>query len=126
MVWIETNRAHALLFLGRTREAIAAYAARKGETIPDQGKWEEVILKDFAEFRKHGLNHPDMARIEKALAKAPPSALAKAADEVAALNKQVKQFYNQGKFAEAIPLAGQYAAAAKARYGETAPNTRPP
>ena len=121
MVWIETNRAHALLFLGRTQEAIAAYAAHKGETIPNQGKWEEVILKDFAEFRKRGLNRPDMVRIEKALAKAPPSALAKAADEVTALNKQVKQLYDQGEYAEAIPLAGQYATAAKARYGEAAP-----
>ena len=121
MLVIETNHAHALLFLGRTQEAIAAYAARKGETIPNQGKWEEVILKDFAEFRKRGLNRPDMARIEKALAKAPPSALAKAADDAAALNKQVKQLYNQGKYGEAIPMAGQYAAAAKARYGENAP-----
>ncbi len=122
LLWIETNRAHALLFLDRTGEAIAAYAARKGETIPDQGKWEEVILKDFAEYRKHGLKHPDMARVEKALAKAPPSAQAKAADDVADLNKQVRQLYDQGKFAEALPLAGQYAAAAKARYGEAAPN----
>ena len=121
LLWIETNRPHALLFLGRTQEAIAAYAARKGETIPDQGKWEEVVLKDFAEFRKRGLNHPDMARIEQALANAPLSALAKAADGVDALDKQVRQLYDQGKFAEALPLAGQYAAAAKARYGETAP-----
>ncbi len=49
-LWIETNRAHALLFLGRTGEAIAAYTGHKGETIPGNGKWEEVILQDFAEF----------------------------------------------------------------------------
>ena len=122
MVWIEINRAHALLFLGRTREAIAAYAARKGETIPNLGKWEGVILKDFAELRKRGPSHPDLARIEKALAKAPLSALAKADEDVAALDKQVAQLYNQGKYAEAIPLAEQYAAAAKARYGEIAPD----
>src|SRR5208282_3186015 len=65
---IETNRAHALLFLGRTDEAIAAYIRHKGETIPGSGKWEEAILKDFAEFRSRGLDHPELAHVEKALA----------------------------------------------------------
>ena len=62
-----------------------------------------------------------MSRIEKALANARVSALAKAADEVAALNKQVKQLYDQGKYDDAIPLAEQYAAATKARYGDERP-----
>ena len=66
----ETNRAHALLFLGRTQEAIAEYIGRKGEAIPDKGKWEEVILEDFAAFRERGLDHPDMSQVEKALAEA--------------------------------------------------------
>lgn len=83
-----------------------------GETFYNQGKWEEFILKDFAEFRKRGLNHPDMVRIEKALAKAPPSALAKAADDIDTLNEQVKQLYDQGKFAEANVIAGPATATA--------------
>ena len=66
---IESNRAHALMFLGRGEEAKALYLIYKGKPIPDQkGKlWERAIAEDFAEFRKAGLTHPMMADIEKEL-----------------------------------------------------------
>jgi TPR repeat protein/energy-coupling factor transporter ATP-binding protein EcfA2 len=66
---IETNRAHALMFLGRGRESRALYLANRGKPISGQdGKlWERVISEDFAEFRKAGLTHPMMADIEKEL-----------------------------------------------------------
>ncbi len=121
-LWLETNRAHALLFLGRTKEAVAAYAGHKGETIPEQGKWEEVILKDFAEFRSHGLNRPDMALAEKALAEAPASPRAPASD-IDALNRQVSQLYGQGKDAEAIPIAQRALALAERTLGKEHPYT---
>src|SRR5262249_42468439 len=35
---IETNRAHALLFLGRNASAMKAYLGHKGEIFPDQSK----------------------------------------------------------------------------------------
>ena len=73
VLWIETNRAHALLFLGRTKLAVAAYIAHKGETLPDNSKWEDTILKDFVEFRKRGLDHTHFRRVEEALAAAPDS-----------------------------------------------------
>ena len=61
---IETNHAHALMFIGREEECKALYLAHKGEAI--HGKlWERVIAEDFAEFRKAGLTHPMMADIEK-------------------------------------------------------------
>jgi TPR repeat protein len=66
---IETNRTHALLFLGRGKAAKAVYLAHKGKPVTGQdGKlWERVIVEDFAEFRKAGLTHPMMAEIEKEL-----------------------------------------------------------
>jgi TPR repeat protein len=66
---IETNRAHALMFLGRGRESKALYLAYTGKPLSEQDArlWERVIAEDFAEFRKVGLTHPMMAEIEEAL-----------------------------------------------------------
>ena len=70
---IETNRAHALMFLGRGDESKAIYLAHKGQRMSDQdGRlWERVIADDFAELRKAGLTHPMMAEIEKELGVSP-------------------------------------------------------
>jgi TPR repeat protein len=70
---IETNRAHALMFLGREEEAKALYLAHKGKPVsePDGQLWERVIAEDFAEFRTAGLTHPMMAEIEKELGVSP-------------------------------------------------------
>jgi tetratricopeptide (TPR) repeat protein len=67
-LWIATNRAHALMFLGRAAEARAVYLGHRGHTVEGQGVWDEAILKDFAEFKKRGLTHPQMAEIKGLLA----------------------------------------------------------
>ena len=68
---IETNRAHALMFLGgREEECKALYLAYKGKPVSGQ-LWERVIVEDFAEVRKGGLTHPMMADIEKELGVSP-------------------------------------------------------
>jgi hypothetical protein len=66
---IESNRAHALMFMERREEARALYLAHKGKPVSVQGNrlWERVLVEDFAEFRKTGLTHPMMADIEKDL-----------------------------------------------------------
>jgi TPR repeat protein len=66
---IETNRAHALMFMERRQESKALYLAHKGKPLSEQdGRlWDRVIVEDFAEFRKAGLTHPMMADIEKEL-----------------------------------------------------------
>ena len=66
---IETNRAHALMFLEREEESKALYLAHKGEPLSEQGSrlWERGIVEDFAEFSKAGLTHPMMVDIEKEL-----------------------------------------------------------
>ena len=70
---IETNRAHALMFLERREEARSLYLAHKGEALSptDCRLWEQVIAGDFAEFRKAGLTHPMMDKIEMQLSVAP-------------------------------------------------------
>jgi hypothetical protein len=68
----ETNRAHALMMLGRTADAKAIYLAHKGEPLNGK-KWEEVVADDFAQLRKAGIESPLMAEIETAF-KPPPAA----------------------------------------------------
>ncbi|MGP8267730.1 MAG: tetratricopeptide repeat protein [Beijerinckiaceae bacterium] len=67
-IWIYTNRAHALMFLGRTGEARALYLAHRGEKTQGDKIWEVVIEEDFAELRKAGLTNPLMDEIEKIFA----------------------------------------------------------
>jgi TPR repeat protein len=66
---IETNRAHALMFMGHDEEAKALYLAYKGQHMSgeDDRLWERVIAQGFADFRKAGLTHPMMADIEEEL-----------------------------------------------------------
>ena len=65
-IWLYTNRAHALMFLGRTNEARMLYLKYRGEKNVHDGKpWPTVILEDFTEFRKAGLSNPLMDEIDK-------------------------------------------------------------
>ena len=69
---IESNRAHALMFLECGEECKTLYLAHKGKPIGEDGQlWEQVIAEDFAEFRKAGLTHPMMADIERELGVSP-------------------------------------------------------
>jgi WD40 repeat protein len=70
---IETNHAHALLFLNKTAEAFRIYFAHKGQIIAAQGLWEQVILRDFTELRAAGVDHPLFEAVEQALAEGEPS-----------------------------------------------------
>jgi hypothetical protein len=67
MIWLYSNRAHALMFLDRADEARALYLKYQGQQkVQDDDKsWKAVILEDFAELRKAGLTHPLMDEIEK-------------------------------------------------------------
>jgi hypothetical protein len=68
----EANHAHALMMLGRTKEASSIYLNHKSE--PLQGKtWQQVIVDDFDKLRKAGITHPLMAEIEAAFKPRPPA-----------------------------------------------------
>jgi TPR repeat protein len=66
---IETNRAHALMFMRHDEEAKALYLADRGKPVSevDNKLWEQAIAEDFANFRKAGLTNPMMDDIEKEL-----------------------------------------------------------
>jgi TPR repeat protein len=70
---IETNRAHALMFMERGDEAKALYLAHKGQPISEEDNqlWERAIAEDFEKFRKAGLTHRMMADIERELGVSP-------------------------------------------------------
>ncbi len=63
-----SNKAHALMFLGRLDEATRAYASGRGHFQKDnqgdnQKSWEKIIEADFAALRRAGLSHPFMKKI---------------------------------------------------------------
>jgi tetratricopeptide (TPR) repeat protein len=68
-VWLHTNRAHALMFLGREDEARTLYLRYRDEKNVLGKPWDTVILEDFAEMRKAGLMHPLMDEITKLFAR---------------------------------------------------------
>ncbi len=119
---IETNHAHALLFLGRTEEARAIYVGHKGERI-GKSKWEAAIAQDFKEFRARGLGHPAMAAVEKSLATLPDSALAQSTAELHALIDHIGKLREKRKYAEAIPLAEKLRATCERVLGKEHPVT---
>jgi hypothetical protein len=62
--WIETNRAHALLFLGRFDEARAVYLEHQDQSLSDTRNFAQAVKADFVEFRRFGIDTPEMKRIE--------------------------------------------------------------
>ena len=57
---LETNHAHALLFLGRTQEADNLYLNYRGQKIGDK-TWQQVILEDFDALEKENVPPPAAA-----------------------------------------------------------------
>jgi tetratricopeptide (TPR) repeat protein len=66
-LWLQANRAHALMFLRRDDEARALYLKYRGRKDVYDGKsWDEAITRDFSEFRRAGLTTPLMGEVENA------------------------------------------------------------
>src|SRR5262249_38282565 len=66
-VWIDSNRAHALMMLGRLDEARAIYLRHRGEQkVQEDKSWETIVLEDFSDLRNAGVRPPLMDEIEKA------------------------------------------------------------
>ena len=60
----DEGRAHALLLLGRTDEALAVYRANVGKKGSAK-TWDELILDDFNELEAAGVSSPDMNRVRQ-------------------------------------------------------------
>lgn len=63
---IMTNKAHALMYLGRTDEALRIYLEHKGKPLGSK-TWDESIAADFAELKAAGRAHPLMDRVPVAI-----------------------------------------------------------
>jgi tetratricopeptide (TPR) repeat protein len=64
---LDKNRAHALLFLRRTKEAEEIYLKHRGEKFEDGRDWTAVILQDFDDLEKAGVTSPKFTNIRKLL-----------------------------------------------------------
>jgi tetratricopeptide (TPR) repeat protein len=63
-LWIETNRAHALLFLGRFGEAKAIYQSDKDKILDNGKSFSKTVKEHFARLRKYGIDLAAMKDIE--------------------------------------------------------------
>ncbi|MGI8743886.1 MAG: hypothetical protein ACR2NN_15185 [Bryobacteraceae bacterium] len=61
---LDTNRTHALLFLGRIKEAEDIYRKHLGQKI-SQDTWEKVILDDLKQLEEDGLSSPDFSKVRE-------------------------------------------------------------
>jgi tetratricopeptide (TPR) repeat protein len=66
-IWIDINRAHAYLLLGRFNEAMNIYRARKDLRRPNNKSYTDDIKDDFAQFRKLGIGVAELTRVENEL-----------------------------------------------------------
>lgn len=65
---LETNRAHALLMMGQTDEAIAVYTKYRGQAMPGSKRtWDSVILQDFIDLQKEGVGIAEFPPIRRIL-----------------------------------------------------------
>ena len=64
---LQTNRTHALMFLGKTEEATEIYLKHFGIKIGSQ-HWEDIIEDDFQQLESVGWSHPLMATIRQEFA----------------------------------------------------------
>jgi tetratricopeptide (TPR) repeat protein len=61
-----TNKAHALMYLGREAEAIEVYRTNVGKALGNR-TWEAAITDDFDRLTAHGLRHPTMDKVRPML-----------------------------------------------------------
>jgi hypothetical protein len=61
-----TNKAHALMYLGREAEAIDLYRTNVGKAMGNR-TWQAVITKDFDQLTGQGLHHPTMDKVRPML-----------------------------------------------------------
>ena len=113
---IDTNRAHALLFLRRLNDARKLYLAHKGKRIgPDSDKtWEDVIAEDFDALRAAGIMHKGFPRIVAELGVKSPELSAK----IEATRNEVNRLHVVGQYREATTAAETLIDLTSRRFGE--------
>lgn len=67
-LYITGNLAHAYLFHGDYKDALAIYTAHKGAYLSQGFSWEDMIIQDYVYLRQAGLNKKLMTRMFRDLA----------------------------------------------------------
>jgi dihydrodipicolinate synthase/N-acetylneuraminate lyase len=118
LLWIETNRAHALLLMRQTAQARAIYRAHKGKRVFEgyAKVWEDAIADDFEEMRGAGIVHLAFADILSQLGIT--GAHLRLSKEIATAGKQIEQLWEAGKYADAMAVAQKNAELVRQRFGE--------
>jgi tetratricopeptide (TPR) repeat protein len=119
VLYIETSRAHALLFVGRIDEARALYFAHKGRpmSLTDNQMWEDEIADDVATLRKAGLESATLAQITAKLGGKSSTSDA----DLAELMQKIQELDQAGSYKEAEASAEKLVAMARERYTENHP-----
>jgi hypothetical protein len=78
LTWINVNRAHALMYLGRLDDSLAAYTepSQRGITLSvnfGDVSWDEAVSMDFDKLTSLGLDHGFMKTVREALSKPLPA-----------------------------------------------------
>ena len=115
-VVIDTNRAHALLFLDRIADAQTLYLGNKGKRLsPGADKvWQDAIAEDFELLRAAGNGHEAFPKILAELGINSPELGA----QIEATRKMVDQLYGAEKYREASAAAEILVDLTRRRYGE--------
>lgn len=69
--WVKPNIAHALLLLGRYKEAEILYLDNPGQILDNKRSFRETVVDDFKVFRQYGLRPVGIEKIEALLGKQP-------------------------------------------------------
>jgi tetratricopeptide (TPR) repeat protein/CHAT domain-containing protein len=118
-LYIETNRAHALLLLGRVREARSVYLAHKGKPISltSDAMWEDLIADDMEALAKAGILRTALKQINAELGG--KNSVANA--DLAELNQKIQELDRTGHYQDAQAAAEKYVALVRQRYSEDHP-----
>lgn len=68
-LWIETNRAHALLLLGRVQEARDIYVGKRGTRVWGKVLWEDAVRDDFNTLERVPIETPLFSEMEASMGK---------------------------------------------------------
>jgi tetratricopeptide (TPR) repeat protein/CHAT domain-containing protein len=118
-LYVERNRAHALLFMGRVSKARSVYLAHRGKpmSLADDTMWEDAIADGAEALRKAGLISPVLAKINATLGGKSTASNA----DLDELNRKIQKLTRTGNFKEAEATAERYVAVARERHGEGHP-----
>jgi tetratricopeptide (TPR) repeat protein len=113
-VWIDSNRAHALMYLGREKEALHLYLAHRNKRMASGLLWQDDIEDDFVRLTDAGIGHAAMPRMMQALG----IKQVRGAFERATVRTEMLRLDRAENYVEALKRAQTHEALLRDRYGD--------